>query len=146
MQLTVIPRTPPFGCVLLYCRGHSWHILFLAHRAQNSYSFLSNSNITSVNFLHYYSWYRWIHQIKSLNIYQPIPNMATWWNKYMYLLSSLHKQDVTPGQFVKRNSEFFFSGTNCHNKVKELSLPYYLSKAGWRIAGCIPFPTVLCNS
>ena len=41
------------------------------------------------------------------------------------------------------NSEFFFSKTNNHTKVKELSLPYYIPIAGGRIVGFMPFPRVL---
>ena len=41
------------------------------------------------------------------------------------------------------NSEFSFSYTGCHTKVKELSLPYYLSIAGGRIIRLIPFLSVL---
>ena len=41
------------------------------------------------------------------------------------------------------NSEFSFSWTSCLTKVEELSLPYYLSIAGGRIIGFIPFPRVL---
>ena len=41
------------------------------------------------------------------------------------------------------NSEFSFSSTGCRTKVKEFSLPYYLSIAGRRIIGFIPFSRVL---
>ena len=41
------------------------------------------------------------------------------------------------------NSEFAFSLTGCQTKVKEPSLPYYLSIAGGRVIGFIPFPKVL---
>ena len=52
------------------------------------------------------------------------------------------------------NSEFSFSEASCHTKVKEPSLPYYLSIAGERIVGCILYvkvlvlcemPIALCN-
>ena len=57
-------------------------------------------------------------------------------------------QDMTQGQFFKRsltglNSEFSFSYTSCLTKAEEPSLPYYLSIAGGRIIGFIPFPRVL---
>ena len=59
-----------------------------------------------------------------------------------------HEQDVTQGQFFKwsktgLNSEFSFSLAGCLNKARELSLPYYLTIAGGRIIGFIPFPRVL---
>ena len=41
------------------------------------------------------------------------------------------------------NSEFSFSQTSCFTKAEEPSLPYYLSIAGGRIIGFIPFPRVL---
>ena len=41
------------------------------------------------------------------------------------------------------NSEFSFSKTSCLTKVEEPSLPYYLSIAGGRIIGFLPFPRVL---
>ena len=41
------------------------------------------------------------------------------------------------------NLEFFFSKTNCHTKDEEPSLSYYLPRAGRRIIGLIPFPSVL---
>ena len=41
------------------------------------------------------------------------------------------------------NSEFSFSLTSCLTKAEEPSLPYYLSIAGWRLIGFIPFPRVL---
>ena len=55
---------------------------------------------------------------------------------------------MTQGQFFKRiltglNSEFSFSYTSYLTKVEEPSLPYYLSIAGERIIGFIPFPRVL---
>ena len=37
------------------------------------------------------------------------------------------------------NSEFSFSLSGCHTKVKEPSLSYYLPIAGGKIYGCIPF-------
>ena len=41
------------------------------------------------------------------------------------------------------NSHFSFSKTGCHTNVKEPSLPYDLSLAGWRILGFISFQRVL---
>ena len=41
------------------------------------------------------------------------------------------------------NSEFSFSKTSYLTKAEEPSLPYYLSIAGGRIIGFIPFPRVL---
>ena len=38
-----------------------------------------------------------------------------------------------------RNSEYSFLEASCHAKVKEPSLPYYLSIAGRRIIGFVPF-------
>ena len=58
-----------------------------------------------------------------------------------------HKQDVTRGHFNQNlrglNSEFSFSLTSCHVKVKEPSLPLNLPKAGGGIVGFIRFPRVL---
>ena len=58
---------------------------------------------------------------------QPLCN--TWSNFYVVL------QDL--------NSEFSFSWTYCHIKIKELSLPYYLPIVEEIIVGSIPFPKVL---
>ena len=57
-------------------------------------------------------------------------------------------QDMIQGQFFKWsltgfNSEFSFSLTSCLTKAEETSLLYYLSIAGGRIIGFIPFPRVL---
>ena len=41
------------------------------------------------------------------------------------------------------NSEFSFSLTSCLSKAEEPILPYYLSIAGGRIIGFIPFPRIL---
>ena len=41
------------------------------------------------------------------------------------------------------NSGFSFTYTSCLTKAKELSLPHYLTIAGGRIIGFIPFPRVL---
>ena len=59
--------------------------------------------------------------------------------------SPLHGQDVTifKWSFISLNSEFYFSKTLCHAKVKELSLPYHLAIVGERIIGFIHFPRVL---
>ena len=45
--------------------------------------------------------------------------------------------------FIGFNLVFFFSNASCLSNVKENSLPYYLSKAWWRIVGFIPFPRAL---
>ena len=55
----------------------------------------------------------------------------------------LHEQDATQGQFVSLtglNSEFLFSQTSCHIKVKEYRLPYYLPIVGRNIVGMHTFP------
>ena len=59
-----------------------------------------------------------------------------------------HEENETQGQFFKRSLtgltlELYFSKTGCHTKVKESSLLYYLSIAGERIVGFMPFPRVL---
>ena len=41
------------------------------------------------------------------------------------------------------NSEFSFPKNSCLTKAEKPSLPYYLSIAGGRIIGFIPFPRVL---
>ena len=69
------------------------------------------------------------------------PKSSKYWaclSLHRYLLTPLLEQDVTQGQFFKKsltgsNSEFSFSQTGCHTKVKDFSLPYYLSIAGRRI-------------
>ena len=55
-----------------------------------------------------------------------------------YDTRSIFKQSLTGW-----NSEFSFSLTSCLTKAEEPSLPYYLSIAGGRIIGFIPFPKVL---
>ena len=67
----------------------------------------------------------------SNHIYQPLRSGKIW-HKVNF------KQSLTG-----LNSEFSFSQTGCHSKIKELSLPYYLPIAGGRIIGFIPFPRVL---
>ncbi len=55
-------------------------------------------------------------------------------------------QDMTQGQFLSkfnRFQSFPFSKSDCHTKVKEPSLFYYLSIAGGRIIGFIYFLRVL---
>ena len=57
-------------------------------------------------------------------------------------------QDMAQGQFFKRSltglkSELSFSFTSCLTKAEEPSKPFYLSIAGGRIIGFIPFPRVL---
>ena len=41
------------------------------------------------------------------------------------------------------NSEFSFSKTGCHTKVKDPCLPYYLPITGGRSVGFVPFSTVV---
>ena len=55
-----------------------------------------------------------------------------------YDTRSIFKQSLT-----YLNSEYSFSKTSCLTKAEEHSLPYYLSIAGGRIIGFIPFPRVL---
>ena len=55
---------------------------------------------------------------------------------------------MTPKQLICRKTKqpinsFSFSKTGCHTKVKDLSLPCYLSIAGGIIVLCIPLPRVL---
>ena len=70
-------------------------------------------------------------------------------NTYIYIyLTPLHEQDMTQGQVFKQNltgfiSEFSFSESGYHTKIKEPNLPYYLPIAGGRIVGFIPFLRVL---
>ena len=52
--------------------------------------------------------------------------------------SPSYEQNVTQGQFLKcylsgLSSEFSFSQTSCHTKVKDFSLSYYLHIAEGRI-------------
>ena len=66
----------------------------------------------------------------------------------MHFLTFLHDQNVTQGQFFQAklttlNSEFSFSVTFCHTRVKEFSLPFYLPIVWERIVKFIPFPRVL---
>ena len=61
-----------------------------------------------------------------------------------------HKQDVRQGysfklSLVGLNSEFSFSWISYHTKVKELSLPNYLSITEIRIIGGISFSRVFCS-
>ena len=63
-------------------------------------------------------------------IYLPLPARARY--------DTIFKRSLTG-----LNSEFSFSGTGCHTKIKELSLPNYLPTAGGRMIGCIPFPRIL---
>ena len=62
----------------------------------------------------------------------------------VYFTISPLEQDVTHGQIFQwsltgLNSEFSFSWTGYHTKVKEPSLPYYLPIAGDTLVGCILF-------
>ena len=71
---------------------------------------------------------------------------------YIYIYpASADEQYATLVQFFKRslpgfNSEFCFSKTGCHPKIKNYSLPYYLSIAGGKISGFIPFSRLLALS
>ena len=66
---------------------------------------------------------------------------------HIYTIAAVQVGYVTRSIFKRSrtalNSEFSFSLTGCLNKAKESSLPYYLSVAGGRIVGFIPFPRVL---
>ena len=55
-----------------------------------------------------------------------------------YDTRSIFKQSLTG-----LNSEYSFSKTSCLTKAEERNLSYYLSIAGGRIIGFIPFPRVL---
>ena len=48
-------------------------------------------------------------------------------------------------EFNRYNSVFSFSYNGCQAKVKEPTLPYYLSITGDRIVGCVPFLKVLAQ-
>ena len=63
----------------------------------------------------------------------------------MYLPTPLHGQDLTQSQFQAGfdRLEFYFSKTDCHTKVKEPSLPYFLRKVRERIIRWITFARVL---
>ena len=69
---------------------------------------------------------------------------------YMCVYTAPHQQDARQGQFYVKftglNSEFSFSYTGFHTKVREPSLPYYLPIAGDRRIGFIPYPSVLVQS
>ena len=62
--------------------------------------------------------------------------------KQLHLRRMKHKVNFMSCS-INLNSEFFFSETGCHTKVKELSLHDYLSLPGWRIVEFISFPRVL---
>ena len=49
-------------------------------------------------------------------------------------------------QDVMKNSEFSFSDTGCLTKPEELSLPYYLLRAGKRTYEFMRFPGALVPS
>ena len=62
-----------------------------------------------------------------------------------------HSLYITRSQFLSQsltsfNSDFSFSKTRCHTKVKEPSLPNYLLIAGRRIVGCISFQSYFALS
>ena len=70
------------------------------------------------------------------------------WHIISYLPNSSARAGYDTRSIFKRsltglNSEFSFSLTSCFTKAEEHSLPYYLSIAGRRIIGFIPFPRVL---
>ena len=77
--------------------------------------------------------------VKSMHIYIYFLRHSGW---PLYDKMSFFKQHTTG-----LNSEFFFSGTDYHAKVKENSLPYYLPIVGRRKIGCLPFSRVfaLCE-
>ena len=63
---------------------------------------------------------------------------------YIYILSPASRARVdTKSIFKQFWIQFFVSQTGYHTKVKELSLPYYLTIGGERIVGLMPFPRVL---
>ena len=69
--------------------------------------------------------------------------------RYIFTHPSILARRDTRSNFKQKltglNSEFSFSYTSCHTKVKEPSLLYYLLIAGGRIVGFIPFPRVLAQ-
>ena len=67
-------------------------------------------------------------------IYQPL-RLGRIWHKVNFFF---FKRSLTG-----LNSEFSFSYTSCLTKAEEPSLPHYLTIAGGRIIGFIPFPRVL---
>ena len=54
-----------------------------------------------------------------------------------------HKIYVFKRSLPGLNSEFSVFQTGCHAKFEEQSQPHYLSIAGERIVGFLPFPRVL---
>ena len=67
---------------------------------------------------------------------------------HIYIAMSFARENALRGYIVKRNltclnSEFSFSQSGCHTKVKDPCLPYYLLIVGGRIIGFIPFSKVL---
>ena len=57
---------------------------------------------------------------------------------YIHIPNPSHKQDPIKGQFFKQGLTGLPSPS--HTRVKEASLPYYLTIFGERIVGCITFP------
>ena len=70
-----------------------------------------------------------------LHIYIYLPNLS---EQAGCDTSSIFKQSITG-----LNLEFSFFQTGCHTKVKEISLPCFLLKAGERTVGIIPFSRIL---
>ena len=71
-------------------------------------------------------------------------------HKYLnvWLIKRKEKTDLHDYIFLKQHlksltSEFSFSKSSCHTKLKEPTLPYYLPIAGERIIRFILFPKVL---
>ena len=66
---------------------------------------------------------------------------------YIYIkpfLTSRMRHNVNfKAEFNSLNSEFSFSLTGCHYKIKESSLPYYLPVAERRIVGIIYLTRIL---
>ena len=79
--------------------------------------------------------YIYIHVHENIYIYIYI---------YVVLCTSRMPHKVNfKAKFNRFNSEFYFSYTGCHTKVKQPTLFYYLPIAGARILGFKPFPRVL---
>ena len=86
---------------------------------------------------HPYIWSKTCFQVLEILIINP----------HIYLLNSFTRVGCDTRSIFKRiltgmNSEFSFSKTCCHARVKGPSLPYCLHIAGVRIVGFIPFPRV----
>ena len=72
-----------------------------------------------------------------------------WYDSFLYLFTNpsaragYDTRSIFKWSLTGLNTEFSFSQTSCLTKAEEPSLPYYLSIAGGRIIGFIPFPRVL---